>query len=163
MLGYAEGLGLVAATLGVWADPAALVRWSVVGTAGGAVPWDPNEQPFAAHLQREALAWVVAQVDLRAAAAARIGGAPDGARLSTVQLGSLPGVLAAARRAAAQLAADRRSDPAVLELAALLLGELRAALAVLAAGCVTDETPGGAPLAVELEETAPMPDAEGWN
>ncbi|MEZ4402563.1 MAG: hypothetical protein R3B06_21245 [Kofleriaceae bacterium] len=131
VLGYAEGLGLVAAALGVWGDPATVVRTVCLATVAGATPWDAERTSLPEHL-RDAV-WQQVETRIHRVALAQRAHAPstDVVRLSAVQLGSLDGVIRAARWAATRLADDRRTDREVLELADLMLREVHRELQVI--------------------------------
>ncbi|MEZ4399942.1 MAG: hypothetical protein R3B06_07975 [Kofleriaceae bacterium] len=123
VLGYAEGLGLVAAALGVWGDPATIVRRTCLAIVDGTTPWNPDRMDLPSHVRE--LIWREMEQRIGRCADAVAGQVSRAElRLSAVQLGSLDGVTRAARWTASRLADDRRTDPSVLELADLMLGEL---------------------------------------
>ena len=110
VLGYAEGLGLIAGALGAGGAPATLLASLIGDTLAGRRPWGAR-QTFPEHLRgqlRDELTYRIWQRCVER-------GAPHGSRaaealLAAAQLGSIAGILEAAHRFGEAMAAIRVRD-----------------------------------------------------
>lgn len=152
LLARVEGAALVLRGVGLAIDPIRVVMWHFRATASGEAPWSPACSTVLAHVWARAWAQFSARVDTIVAVRALATGHDVAAlRLSTAQVGTVAGVVEAARRLADVMPFVRAHDMTYVPAAAIVRDAMRRTLARLAEardGVVAHEVLG--------EDTAPL-------
>ena len=158
LLAYLEGVALVMCNLGVEVDPIRLAQWQFQSTTRGATPWDPGRGSFVEHLKAGAWALLSKRVDAIAVRSAMATGhGLDVLKLSTAQVGTLAGVVEAARRLAEVMPFVRAHDMTYVGIAGVLRDWMRCALARIVAA----PTDGTVERMLKGKETGPQPGCDG--
>lgn len=158
LLAYLEGAALVMRSLGLEVDPIRLVQWQIQSTTRGSTPWDPGRGSFVEHLKAGAWRLLSERVDAIAVKRAMATGhGLDVLKLSTAQVGTLSGVIEAARRLAEVMSFVRAHDMTYVRIAGGLRDWMRRELARIIAAA----TDGTVAWAITGEETGPQPGCDG--